>query len=348
MVPSQPGGSSGSRPLSTGISGEIYVENAETPPNGDLTWTSVYAPGTLKLLRRIPGNNDGDNSGIGFDSKGNFYWEDDINSTISVVAPNKTTPSYVITDGVYSPEALVLDGKNDLWVANYPQDQNPYGAAFVSYYHSATATPTKILRKGLLTIPSRLALDSAGDLYVLNQGSYAAPGGNGDITVYAQGATRPFRTITQGVAGPSDMILGSDGKLYVANEGVYGRVSYQSSVTIYASGAISPASTITDGVTIPTALALDGKNNLYVANRGNNTVSVYAPGQTSPTYTIALTGKGEGPNALTFDRAGNLYVVNYSGGYFNGSLCVYPPGATTPSITVTEGILRPGAVAIAP
>ena len=58
---------------------------------------------------------------------------------------------------------------------------------------------------------------------------------------------------------------------------------------------------------IPEALAFDTSGNLYVANYGNNTVSKFAPGSTTPTAT--LTGLS-GPDALAFDASGNLYVAN--------------------------------------
>ena len=47
-----------------------------------------------------------------------------------------------------------------------------------------------------------------------------------------------------------------------------------------------------------------------MANAGNNTVSQFAPGQTTVTNT--LTGL-DNPRALLFDRNGTLYVANSSG-----------------------------------
>jgi DNA-binding beta-propeller fold protein YncE len=58
----------------------------------------------------------------------------------------------------------------------------------------------------------------------------------------------------------------------------------------------------------------DGVGNLYVANRNNGTVSVFAPGATTPS--AILTGLA-GPGILAFDASGNLYVLNNDIG--NGS-----------------------------
>ena len=58
---------------------------------------------------------------------------------------------------------------------------------------------------------------------------------------------------------------------------------------------------------IPIALAFDASGNLFVANSGDNTVSEFAPGSTTPTAT--LTGLND-PDALAFDASGNLFVAN--------------------------------------
>ena len=60
--------------------------------------------------------------------------------------------------------------------------------------------------------------------------------------------------------------------------------------------------------------------------RGNNTVSKFAPGATSPSAT--LTGLNL-PAALAFDASGNLYVTNYSG----NTVSKFAPGSTSPSAT---------------
>ena len=78
-------------------------------------------------------------------------------------------------------------------------------------------------------------------------------------------------------------------------------------------------------------MALDGKGNLYVAYR-----------RTGPNCSIAEFGPGlknkrllgmtiDQPQGLLVDSAGNLVVVQ--SGYDN--IDVFPPGATTPSVTVT-------------
>ena len=66
-------------------------------------------------------------------------------------------------------------------------------------------------------------------------------------------------------------------------------------------------------------------------------MSVFAPGSTSPTYT--LSGVSD-PVGLAFDASGNLYVANGNG----DTVRVFAPGSTTPTATLS-GLSDPGALA---
>ena len=126
--------------------------------------------------------------------------------------------------------------------------------------------------------------------------------------------------------------------------------------------------TISNGVNSPTGLTVDAGGAVYCANVGNDTITVYPHGQTSPSLTINLpsvpeylatdasdnlyaavgtevmefakgstTGKNLGlnvssPSALEVDKAGNLIVLDGS------TIDYFPAGKTQPSkqINVTE------------
>jgi hypothetical protein len=94
-----------------------------------------------------------------------------------------------------------------------------------------------------------------------------------------------------------------------------------------------PIATITAGISTPAGLAVDGSGNLYVANSGNNTVTVYAPGQTTPsaTYSSGIST----PLGVAVGSDGTLYVANETGSAsYAGSVTEYPSGSTTPSVTI--------------
>jgi DNA-binding beta-propeller fold protein YncE len=76
-------------------------------------------------------------------------------------------------------------------------------------------------------------------------------------------------------------------------------------------GNPAPIGTITDGITKAYGLFVDQALNLYVCNAGNNTVTVYPPGQTSPSFTYDA-----GLNVPLYAVADShrLFVSNRDGG----------------------------------
>lgn len=116
-----------------------------------------------------------------------------------------------------------------------------------------------------------------------------------------------------------------------------GKVVY---VADQASGAIkiykqkgtnqSPIGQITSGLSGVDGLATDLQKNLYACNFGNGTVTVYAPGGTTPSKT--LTGAGSPIDAVVA-KDGTVYVSNFNSGT-NGAVYGYQNGSTTPTETV--------------
>jgi NHL repeat len=94
-----------------------------------------------------------------------------------------------------------------------------------------------------------------------------------------------------------------------------------------------PVATITNGISTPAGLAVDAGGSLYVANSGNSTVTVYAPGEVTPTKTYS-----DGistPTGVAVGSDGTLYVSNETGsGSYTGTVTEYPSGSTSPSTTI--------------
>ena len=90
---------------------------------------------------------------------------------------------------------------------------------------------------------------------------------------------------------------------------------------------------IATGLSHPERLFVDTKGNVYATNIGNNTITAYKPGSTSPFLTIS--DGVDSPTGLTVDAAGTVYCANVG----NDTITVYPRGSTSPSLTisVTEG-----------
>ncbi len=90
----------------------------------------------------------------------------------------------------------------------------------------------------------------------------------------------------------------------------------------------SPVGSITDGVSAPAGVAVDNAGALYVTNEGNNTVTVYPQGSSSPSLTI---GNGiSGPYGIAVDSSGEVFVSNLN----NNTLTGYKAGATSPFETI--------------
>lgn len=115
--------------------------------------------------------------------------------------------------------------------------------------------------------------------------------------------------------------------LYVADQG-------PNAVDIFSEQGSNqqPIGQITDGISGPNGIFVDRKRNLYVCNFGNDTVTVYPPGSTSPSET--LTGSSS-PIDVVVDKQGNVYVSNFNGSS-NGSVLEYDAGQTTPSKTIVQ------------
>ena len=103
-----------------------------------------------------------------------------------------------------------------------------------------------------------------------------------------------------------------------------------STITIYSSKGVNgkEEGQITTGLSEPERLFVDKKLNVYATNIGNDTITAYKPGQTSPFLTIS-TGV-DSPTGLTVDAAGTVYCANVG----NDTITVYPRGKTSPSLTI--------------
>ena len=76
---------------------------------------------------------------------------------------------------------------------------------------------------------------------------------------------------------------------------------------------------------------------IYVSGFDSNNVLIYDLSEFGVPQIGAITTGIEGPRDITLDAAGNLYVANTSG----GNVAIYPPGATTPGIVLTQGLHAP-------
>jgi sugar lactone lactonase YvrE len=215
-----------------------------------------------------------------------------------------------------------------------------------------------------------IAVDPDGNIYVTNSESNSIgvfqPGANGNVA--------PSLTIESpnGVEDSNAVAVDSEGKIYVANGGgeIEGREAPANTVTIYPAGSyanVAPIATLAgastartgyddlSGISMPGAIAVDAHGRIFVTNEtaGYNlhgNITVYpagSDGDVKPIATIGGTRTGDNtglrdPVGLGFDSAGNLYVLNSSGGPdTRGSITVYPPtanGNVAPQAIIANGV----------
>jgi hypothetical protein len=81
---------------------------------------------------------------------------------------------------------------------------------------------------------------------------------------------------------------------------------------------------------------------IYVSGFDSNNVLIYDLSEFGIPQIGAITTGIKGPRDVTLDAGGNLYVANTSG----GNVAIYPPGATTPSMTLTQGLHAPACATV--
>jgi DNA-binding beta-propeller fold protein YncE len=168
--------------------------------------------------------------------------------------------------------------------------------------------------------PWGLSVDSNKSLYVANAGNHT-------VTVYPYGSATP--SMTYSILGAALYAL-ADSARHVFLSG-WNR-HHLGHVIEFNAGrnrviAHQQLGSETDGI------ALDEQGNLYVAYRaagsyGSASIAEFGPGLKH----MRLLGMTiDQPQGLLVDRAGNIIVAESAAGRID----VFPPGATTPSVTVT-------------
>lgn len=153
------------------------------------------------------------------------------------------------------------------------------------------------------------------------------------ISSACSGGTVPLSSASAlGSARAPLMSAKAGAALYVANNGA-------TNVTVYGTDGDGPKQTIKNGLRLQLrAITFDSASNVYVAmaaRRGTaGAVNQYAKGKSRILRKIKVVG----PVALAVDGADNLYVLGHRG------VEVFAPGASTPSITITNGIKNPTAM----
>jgi sugar lactone lactonase YvrE len=239
---------------------------------------------------------------------------------------------------------------------------HPTGPPTIEGYTGQCLTPISSIAgaKTKITEPGGIAVDPDGNMYVTNSD---VSDSIGVFKAGADGNVAPSYTIESPteVSSPSSVAIGSNGKIYVANGGGQEVPPDGSNIiTIYPPGSyanVAEIATISGeglndkpGLSFAEAIAVDAHGRIYVADSGGKDqtarIAVFAAGSDGnvpPIATIAGDKSGLGdPIGLALDSAGDLYVLNSTGGVDNrGSITVYAPGAdgnVPPRAAIADGV----------
>ena len=200
---------------------------------------------------------------------------------------------------------------------------------------------------------------------------------NNDVEIYSAAGTNqsPIGTITDGISGPEGSFVDTHGNLYVTNvtnDTVTMYPKGSTSFTLQYTGFVYPTAVTVDEkgtayvsdlvgqkvvefpygntrskrtITIeyPQGVATDLKKDLYVAYNtgghggGPGTVNEYAPKATNGTN-LNLPIVWAAGDAI--DKQSDVVVADQGSGS-NAAVYVFPPGSTTPSLTITQGLEDP-------
>src|SRR5438477_115552 len=257
--------------------------------------------------------------GLSADSAGNLYVSDNGNQTIRKVTPEgvvTTVAGQVAVKGsangtgtgasFNSPNGTAVDSAGNVFVAdlaNRTIRKIAPGGAVTTFAGSTGLQGTNdgVGSTARFTAPMSIAVDNSNNLYVADQG------GN------------TIRKITPGAAVTT---LAGLGKIAGTNDGVGNAARFVG----------------------PEGVAVDSAGNVYVSDTGNDTIRKITPGGVVTTFAGtpgqigSADGKGGaaqfyGPEELTVDGAGNIYVVEH----FNNTVRQIAPDGTNWIVTTVAG-----------
>jgi sugar lactone lactonase YvrE len=226
-------------------------------------------------------------------------------------------PTTVAGPGWLSPQAKHGKGKQLIYVADFT------GNAIEIYSASGSnQSPIGQITDGI-SGPEGCAVDRHGNLYVANAV-------NQTVTMYPHGGTT-YKLLYTGFAYPTNVNVDSKGTVYVAD--LVGE-----KVVEFPRGKTRSSRTIS--ISYPQGVGLDAKNNLYIEyntgshGAGPGTVNEYPPKSTKGTN-LNLPISWAAGDAV--DGSGDIAAADQN----NAAVYVFPPGSTTPSLTITQGLEDP-------
>ena len=290
---------------------------------------------------------------LAIDKTGNLFVSDYGNNRIQKFDPAgnfllKFGGSYGSANGqLYSPGGIAVDSGGNIYVTDYGNNRvqkfDPAGnflmAIGAGYNGVAGAVGTSGLAAGQFNRPEGMALDGAGSIYVGDSGNHRVQ--KFDTTgQFLMG----FGAGYNGIPGAIGSIGYDPGDLFIAlgiqvdgSGNVYVFGSENGTVQVYDAGGhpIRTIGRLGYSISGTVDIALDGQGHLAVPTGSEGHIYFFDTGGSQTGLISFYSGKGNGqflgPQAITTDSSGNIYVIDNRGLRFqkfdsNGSfLQTLPP-----------------------
>jgi sugar lactone lactonase YvrE len=279
-------------------------------------------------------------------------------ATHEPVQPGTTTGTLFVSNfgGNWDLEEFDASGSNQNPIGDFTYTQgaglrNPYGISvgpdgtlYVASHGNNTVyafpqgsnNPTLVLDfHNQVLYPIDIAADNQGNVYVVNDRG-------GPILIFPPGQSVPSQL--GGFKYPTQIAFDSSWNLYVVDH-AWGSKAPFGAVFKFPPGSTNRTNLGLAKLNFPVGIAIDTNDNIYVSNLGNNTVTQYAPGATTPKRIIGpTTGAVCDPVFLATNSSNVVYVVNNG----NSSVTGYKPTAHRPFVTLTKNFADPVGLAVNP
>ena len=232
---------------------------------------------------------------------------------------NAPAPCRKVKTSVSNPEAVYVDAKGTLYVANYST------SSVMEYAHGGGSP--------VLTVPTSAA---PYDIFVGHDGTlYVAEPALYQVAEYTAGATSPSKTLTIS-GGAYGVATDNHNNLYVS---YLSKIDGVSHVEEFAPGS-STGTNLPFTVPFAGELKLDKANDIIIGDRNDDVIDIFPPGATMPSRTISTAGK---PVYLCLDKT-ETYL--YASAQFQVQVFDYQSGNSVNSIS--SGLQAPSGVAAYP
>lgn len=256
-----------------------------------------------------------------------IYVSDNAANAIVIYPQGESNPAPVgeITDGIDGPLGTAVSKNGTLYVAN------SFGNDVTEYPPGATS-PSVTLSDGI-NFPISVAVDDRGTVAV---GEF----GQGEILEFEKGSGSPNVTITL-LTDPEGLAFDKGRHLYAA-----WNVNLGSQLQGHASICRRLRAICSDqGIEIGESggMALDLSGNTILGDQTHQTIGIYPPGASSPSRTIATTGRD--PYKFAFNHGEKtLYVADIN----NGVVATYDYATGVETGTISSGLTSAWGVSLSP